>query len=115
MDLMTEKEIDYMRIGQLTHLILHLIDSLPKVDMEPYYALLLQEIEKKNGLGAGKSLVFSRIKSLYQRGYIDGFLGASSNPKAKKPVQYYRITKEGKKLLSSLKAENQRLQKLFIV
>jgi DNA-binding PadR family transcriptional regulator len=102
-----------MRIGQLTHLILHLIESLPKVDMDPYYALIVQEIEKKDGLGAGKSLVFPRIKALYQRGYIDGYLGASSNPKAKKPVQFYRITKEGKTLLNQLRKENQRLQSLF--
>lgn len=110
---MTEREIEYMRVGYLTYYILHTIEALPKVDMEPYYALILQEVEKKNGLGSGKSLVYPRIKHLYQRGFIDSTLGASPNPRAKKPVQFYRLTKEGRKLLTHLKNENKRLQALL--
>lgn len=113
MDLMTEKEIDYLRIGYLTYFILATIEALPKVDMEPYYALIVQELEKKHGLGAGKSLVYPRLKGLIQRGYIDSSPGASSNPKAKKPVQFFRLTKEGKKLLNHLKNESLRIQSLF--
>ena len=113
MDLMTEREIEYMRVGHLTYFLLQTIESLPKVDMEPYYALILQEVEKKIGLGSGKSLVYPRLKHLYQRGYIESNPGASPNPRAKKPVQFYKLTKEGKKLLTHLKNENKRLRTLL--
>jgi DNA-binding PadR family transcriptional regulator len=108
-----DREIEFMRVGHLSIYILNLIDTLPKVDMEPYYALIVQEVERKSGLAAGKSLVYSRLKNLLENNYVSSELGASSNPRAKKPVQFYRLTKTGKKLLANLREEHHRLAKLI--
>jgi DNA-binding PadR family transcriptional regulator len=104
-----EREIEYLRIGHLTYYILKIIEDMPKVDMQPYYALIYQELENKKRLGAGKSLLHSRLKYLSENNFIDSEPGASSNPKAKKKVQFFSITEKGKKLLKELAKEQKRI------
>jgi len=103
------REMDYLRIGHLTYYILKVIEGLPKVDMHPYYALISQELENQKRLGAGKSLLYKRLNHLRENGFLDSEQGASSNPKAKKKVQYFSLTSQGKELLRELEAEQLRI------
>lgn len=103
------RELEYLRLGFLTFYILKIVEGLPKVDMQPYYALILQEMENKNRLGAGKSLIFSRLKYLRKNGFISSRLGTSSNPRAKKPVSFFKITDSGRSLLKELEREQKRI------
>lgn len=104
-----ERELNYFRIGFLTYYILKIIEGMPKVDMHPYYALIAQEVENEKRLAAGKSLIHSRLKYLCDNKFIISALGASSNPKAKKPVQFFSITERGKRLLKVLSKEQERI------
>jgi DNA-binding PadR family transcriptional regulator len=109
MDDAFEREIEYLRIGYLTYYILKTVESMPKVDMHPYYALISQEIENKNRLGAGKSLVYTRLKYLCENGFLASSPGVSSNPRAKKKVQFFSISEKGKRLLKQLSKEQIRI------
>jgi DNA-binding PadR family transcriptional regulator len=110
-----KREIEYFRIGHLTHYILKIIEGMPKVDMHPYYALILQELENKNRLGAGKSLLHSRLKFLSKNGFLKSEFGLSLNPKAKKKVRFYSISEKGKLLLSQLETEQKRISDSLLV
>lgn len=103
------REVEYLRIGHLTYYVLKIIEGLPKVGMQAYYALIFQELESENRLGAGKSLLYTRLKYLCDNKFIKTEAGASSNPKAKKKVQFYTITEKGKKLLKQLESEQKRI------
>jgi len=103
------RELDYMRVGHLTYYILKIIEGMPKVDMHPYYALISQELENEKKLGAGQSLLYSRLNSLHEQGFLKSELGASSNPKAKKKVRYFYISEKGKRLLKQLSKEQKRI------
>jgi DNA-binding PadR family transcriptional regulator len=104
-----QREIEYLRIGHLTHYLLQLIENLQKVEMQPYFALIAQELEKKRGLGASKSVLFSRLKILCEEGFLRVELGASSNPRAKRPVRYYFLTTKGRTLQRELAREQKRI------
>jgi len=103
-----DKEIEYLRIGLLTLYLLKRIERLPKVSMDPFHALLKSEAEKH--LGAGGSLVYSRLHTLAEEGFLKTALGQSSNPKAKKPVRVYFLTDSGKKLIRQLEKEKARIE-----
>lgn len=105
----TERELDYLRVGFLTFYILKVIEGLPKVDMDPYFALILQEIENKHRLAGGGSLVYSRLSFLQKHGFLKLKLGISSNPKAKKKVKCFFLTESGSRLLRQLEKEQQRI------
>ena len=104
-----EKELEYLRIGHLTYYVLKIVEGMPKVDMHPYYALISQELENVNRLGAGKSLLYSRLKHLSCNGFLNSKDGISSNPKAKKKVQFYSLSEKGKRLLRRLEKEQKRI------
>lgn len=103
------RELDYLRIGMLTYYILRVVDGLPKVDMHPYYALISQELQNQNRLGAGKSLLYKRLQQLQENGFLISEAGASANPKAKKKVQFFSLTEQGRELLRGLEAEQLRI------
>jgi len=104
-----KREIEYLRVGYLTYYILKIIVGMPRVDMHPYYALIFQELENKNRLGAGKSLLHSRLKFLSKNGFLKSEFGLSSNPKAKKKVRFYSISEKGKNLMKQLEDEQKRI------
>lgn len=104
-----EKEMEYLRIGYLTYYILKIVAGMPAVDMQPYYALIHQEIGNKNRLGAGKSLLYSRLKYLSDKGFLKSELGFSSNPRAKKKVRFFSLSEKGKRLLKQLASEQKRI------
>jgi len=108
-------ELDYLRVGHLTYYVLKVIEGLPKVDMDPYYALIRQEIENKNRLGAGSSLLYSRLMLLSRRGFLKSKEGISSNPKAKKKVRCYFLTASGNQLLRNLEEERERISESLAV
>ena len=105
----SSKEIDYLRNGNLTLYILKIIEGMPKVDMSSYYALIAQEIESVHRLRAGKSMLYSRIQALLGGQFLKSEIGASSNPRAKKPVHFLSLTASGKKLLNELSREQKRI------
>lgn len=110
-----DREIEYLRIGHLTFYILKIIEGMPKVDMHPYYALISQEIENVNRLGAGKSLLYSRLKYLSVNGFLNSEAGTSSNPKAKKKVQFFSLSEKGKRLLKQLYKEQKRISESLAI
>lgn len=103
------REVEYLRVGHLTYYVLKIIEGLPKVGMQAYYALIFQELESENRLGAGKSLLYTRLKYLCENKFIKTETGASSNPKAKKKVQFFYITQKGQNLLKKLANEQKRI------
>ncbi len=104
-----EKELKNIRLGFLTLYILKYIEQKPKVGMTPFSALVSQEIEEKNKLRAGKSLVFSKLNSLCESGHLEATWGVSSNPLVKKKVKLFSISSKGKKLIKQLEDEQQRI------
>lgn len=109
-----DKELSSMRLGFLTLYLLKYIEKIPEVGMQPFSALIAQEIEEKNRLRAGKSLVFSRLNSLCNNGFIVDSWGDSSNPKVKKRVKFYSITSKGKKLIHQLEKEQERINNILL-
>ncbi|OUR96588.1 hypothetical protein A9Q84_09585 [Halobacteriovorax marinus] len=104
-----EKELSNIRLGFLTFYILKYVEKKPEVGMAPFSALIAQEIEEKNQLGAGKSLVFSRVNSLCDSGHLIPKWGVSSNPRVKKKVKFFSISVKGKKLIKQLEKEQKRI------
>jgi DNA-binding PadR family transcriptional regulator len=110
---MLDKEYNNIRNGYLTLYILKYIEMKPKVNMSPFGALIAQEIESKNQLGAGKSLVFSRLNKLCEGEYLSFSWKESPNPRVKKKVKFFSITAKGKKLISKLQNEQARINKVL--
>lgn len=108
-----EKELRSIRLGFQTLYILKFIEKMPKVGMSAFSALIAQEIEAKKQLGAGKSLVFSKLNTLCEAGHIKAAWGISSNPRVKKKVKFYSISPKGEKLILSLEKEQQRINTLL--
>jgi len=104
-----KREIEFLRTGFLTYYILKIIEGMPKVDMHPYYALIAQELESKNRLGSGKSLLFIRLRDLQKKGFLHSEAGLSRNPRAKKKVRFYSLSESGRRLLSQLESEQKRI------
>lgn len=103
------KEISNIRLGFLTLYILRFVEKMPSVGMSPFAALIAQEIERKHQLGAGKSLVFSRLNGLSDDGYVTHTWGVSSNPRVKKKVKFFSISSKGKGLIKQLQKEQARI------
>jgi DNA-binding PadR family transcriptional regulator len=110
---MLEKEYNNMRTGYLTLYILKYIEMKPKVNMSPFGALIAQEIDLKNQLGAGKSLVFSKLNKLCEGGYLSFSWKESPNPRVKKKVKFFSITAKGKKLILKLQNEQKRINQVL--
>lgn len=108
-----EKELKNIRLGFLTLYVLKYIEQKPKVGMSPFSALVAQEIEEKNKLRAGKSLVFSKLNSLCESGHLEAKWGISSNPQVKKKVKFYSISSKGKKLIKQLETEQRRINEVI--
>jgi DNA-binding PadR family transcriptional regulator len=104
-----EKELKNIRLGFLTLYILKYVEQKPKVGMIPFSAMVAQEIEEKNKLRAGKSLVFSKLNSLCESGHLEAIWGGSSNPQVKKKVKFFTISSKGKKLMKQLETEQRRI------
>jgi DNA-binding PadR family transcriptional regulator len=109
-----EKEIGNLRLGFLTLYILRYVEKKPEVDIYPFAALIAQEIGDKNQLGAGKSLVFSKLNSLCGEEYLTASWAVSSNPKVKKKVKFFSITAKGKKLIKQLEQEQRRINEVLL-
>ncbi|MCO4793475.1 MAG: hypothetical protein KC493_07180 [Bacteriovoracaceae bacterium] len=103
------KEISNIRLGFLTLYILKFVERMPSVGMQPFAALVAQEVERKHQLGAGKSLVFSRLNSLCDGGYVTHSWGVSSNPRVKKKVKFFSISQKGRGLIKQLQKEQGRI------
>lgn len=108
-----DKELNSIRLGHLTLYILKYIESMPSLGMSPFSALIAQEIESKNRLRAGRSLVFSKLNYLENEGYIDSNWAKSPNPKVKKKVKFYSISLQGKKLIKDLEKEQDRINQVL--
>lgn len=108
-----EKELKNIRLGFLTLYVLKYVEQKPKVGMSPFSALVAQEIEEKNKLRAGKSLVFSKLNSLCESGHLEAKWGISSNPQVKKKVKFYSISSKGKKLIKQLETEQKRINEVI--
>ena len=108
-----EKELNNIRQGFLTLYILKYIEKMPSVGMSPFSALISQEIEQRNRLRTGKSLVFSRLNSLCESGHLVSNWGISSNPKVKKKVKFYSVSTKGLKLIQKLEGEQERINNLL--
>lgn len=104
-----EKELRNIRLGFLTLYILKYIEQKPKVGMTPFSAMVAQEIQEKNKLRAGKSLVFSKLNNLCESGHLEAIWGISSNPQVKKKVKFFSITSKGRKLIKQLEVEQRRI------
>lgn len=104
-----EQELNKIRLGYLTLYILKYIRKMPERGMQPFNAMIAQDIENNNNLRAGKSLVFSRLNDLCENGYINSEWGFSSNPKVKKKVKFYSIANKGKDLIKQLELEHKRI------
>ncbi|MBL6991129.1 MAG: hypothetical protein ISR65_15190 [Bacteriovoracaceae bacterium] len=108
-----EKELGNIRLGFLTLYILKYVEKKPEVGMYPFAALITQEIEEKSQLGAGKSLVFSKLNYLCDSGYLTASWGISSNPRVKKKVKFFSISTKGKKLIKKLEQEQKRINNVL--
>jgi len=106
-------EVRNIRLGFLTLYILKFIEKKPLVGMQAFAALIAQEIEEKNQLGAGKSLVFSKLNKLCENGYLKSSEGISPNPRAKKKVKLFFITNKGKSLIVKLQKEQIRINEVL--
>jgi len=109
-----EKELMNIRLGFLTLYILRYVEKKPEVGMHPFAALIAQEIEDKNQLGAGKSLVFSKLNKLCDNGYLKASWGVSSNPRVKKKVKFFSITTKGKNFIKQLQKEQKRINDVLL-
>lgn len=103
------KELKSIRLGFLTLYILKYVEKMPSVGMKPFSAMVAQEIESKNRLRAGKSLVFIKLNKLCSTGHLTESWGVSSNPKVKKKVRFYSISPKGKKMIKELENEYKRI------
>ena len=108
-----EKEIQNLQNGFITLYILKYVEKKPLVGMTAFSALISQEIENKNQLGSGKSLVFSRLNKLCENNLLDANWGISPNPRVKKKIKFYTITAKGKKLIKQLEKEQARINKVL--
>lgn len=108
-----DKELNHIRLGSLTLYILKYVEKMPEVGMSAFAALIAQEIENSSRLRAGKSLVSSRLNELSENGCLKARWGKSPNPKAKKSVKFFEITKKGQRLIRQLTDEQSRISEVL--
>ena len=80
---------------------------------EAYLIPIREEIKRYTGKTYSVGTIYAPLNRLHEYGYLETFIKKDKSSGSKKPIKYYRLTKQGYKALSAIKKQNELMWKGF--
>ncbi len=78
---------------------------------DAYLIPIREEIKKYTGKYYSVGTIYAPLNRLHVYGYLETYVKKTSSTKSKKPIKYYKLTKNGLAALAQLKRQNEMMWK----